>query len=132
MRRAAMWLALAWTLGMAAYFLLVPVYGSSTSGLAVAPGAAPARWSRSGRETLLSVGGSGALIAILLPVLLAALPLAARSPRGRRTLSAVGAALLGVFTVLGAASVGLFYAPAAAALALAAAWPGGASSRPAI
>ena len=132
MRRAAMWLALAWTLGMAVYFLLVPVYGSSTSGLAVEPGAAPARWPSSGRETLLGVGGAGAVIAILLPVLLAALPLAAPSPRSRRALSAVGAALLGVFTVLGAASVGLFYAPAAAALALAAAWPGGASSRPAI
>ena len=103
MRRAAIWLAVAWALGVAAYFLIVPAYGSSTSGLAV-----------------------------VLPVLVAALPLAARGPRSRRTLSAVGAALLGAFTVLGAASVGLFYAPAAAALALAAAWPGGASSRPAI
>ena len=125
MRRVASWFALTWAVAVAAYFLVVPVYATSTStAVAILPGEPPVATSSLGRETLLGVNGPGAATILLIPVLLAALPLIPRRPGSRRALSAIGALLLGIFVVLASASIGLFYAPALVALALAAAGAG--------
>jgi len=51
-------------------------------------------------------------------VLIAALPLLARSSKGRRVLGGIAALLLAVFCVLGMLSIGLFYVPSVAVLLL--------------
>ncbi|MFC8796539.1 hypothetical protein ACFT2C_02300 [Promicromonospora sp. NPDC057138] len=62
-------------------------------------------------STVLSVVGPTVLLTMLVPVLGAALPLAARS-RAWQPLSVVSAAVLAVFVVLGLLSVGWFFIPA--------------------
>ncbi|HEU4642597.1 MAG TPA: hypothetical protein VFS44_09090 [Gemmatimonadaceae bacterium] len=131
-RRVAGWFALAWAAAVAAYFLLGPAYRWATSAIHVSAEQAPTRVEATGTATLLAVNGPRALIALLLPVLLTALPLLARRPATRRRLAGAAAVLLGVFVLLGAASVGLFYLPAALALVLAAVASDGASTRAAV
>jgi hypothetical protein len=75
------------------------------------------------RESLLEHEGPSVLGVLAVPVLAAAVGVAAgRGPdqRRARTLSAV---LLWVFSVLGAMSIGIFYVPAAAAMTVAACAP---------
>lgn len=62
-------------------------------------------------STVLSVVGPTVLLTLLVPVLGAALPLAARG-RAWQPLSVVSAAVLAVFVVLGLLSVGWFFIPA--------------------
>jgi hypothetical protein len=71
-------------------------------------------------QTLLQHEGSGVLVVLAVPVLVAALGAAVRAARGRRAARVFSAFLLCAFSVMGAASVGLFYAPAAVAMAAAA------------
>lgn len=130
-RPMANWFAPALAAAAAAYFLAVPPYSSSTSGAAVTAGGAATSWEASGHAGIVAVNGTDVLLPLLVPVLLAALPLLARSAGWRRGLSAAAALILGAFALLGAASVGLFYAPAAVALGVAAAGPGEAGTRPA-
>ncbi len=67
-------------------------------------------------ESLLEHEGSGVLVVLALPVLLAALGAAPGRRRGR----SLAAVLLWAFAAVGAASVGLLYAPAAVAMTVAA------------
>jgi hypothetical protein len=120
-RPLANWFAPALAAAAATYFLAAPPYSSSTSGAAVTAGGAATSWEAAGRAGIVAVNGADVLLPLLMPVLLAALPLLARSAGWRRGLSAAAALILGAFALLGAASVGLFYAPAAVALGLAAA-----------
>jgi hypothetical protein len=88
------------------FFLIVPVYESS--------GGSPRR--------LLEVAPR-ALVVILIPPLLATIPVAPRSPRARRIGTAVAAVLLTVAALLGMFTVGFFYVPSAVALIAAALLP---------
>jgi protein-S-isoprenylcysteine O-methyltransferase Ste14 len=87
----------------AAVVITVPLYSqvSSTS--------AGDQQTRS--STALSVVGPTILLTLLVPVLGAALPLAARG-RAWQPLSVVSAAVLAVFVLLGLLSVGWFFIPA--------------------
>ncbi|TDE95834.1 hypothetical protein EXU48_06115 [Occultella glacieicola] len=68
--------------------------------------------------TLLEVNGPGALVPMLVPVLLTAVPLLV--PSGRLPGVTIACAALLVFLmVLGGATIGLFYAPAAIAAVVA-------------
>ncbi len=66
---------------------------------------------QSGSATVLSVVGPQVLLALLVPVLDAALPLAARG-RAWQPLSVASVVVLAVFVVLGSASIGWFFVPA--------------------
>jgi hypothetical protein len=76
----------------------------------------PFYYSLDGSLTLIGANGSWVLIPILLPVVVAALPLALYS-RAMRVISAV---LLGAFVLLSGFTIGLCYLPAAVAMAMAA------------
>jgi hypothetical protein len=71
---------------------------------------------RPARATLLEVNGQWAMVPILLPVVLALVPV--MFPH--RAIRIIAAVVLGGFTALGAFSIGLFYLPAALAMAVAA------------
>lgn len=76
--------------------------------------------SGAGRSSLLENQGSAVIIPLLIPVLLAALPLA-RLPAARKTtVCVVSAVLLSCFVVVGRLSIGMFYAPSAALMVIAA------------
>ena len=66
--------------------------------------------------SLLAAQGTSAVFPVLVPVLLAALPLLARSSKARRVLGVIAALLLAVFCVLGMLSIGFFYVPSVAVL----------------
>jgi hypothetical protein len=60
-------------------------------------------------------------LSVLLPLLVAIVPLlVSRSERWRRTTSAIGAALVGLYVLLGIMTVGLLFVPSVVALARAA------------
>ncbi|WP_425954993.1 hypothetical protein [Xylanimonas sp. McL0601] len=89
-------------------FLFVPLYAGSSSttssdGVLV---------TQDTSATLFEVNGPGVLVALLLPVLIAVLPLPFRG-RAWAVSSVVSAALLVVFVLLGGFSIGFAYVPAA-------------------
>jgi len=88
---------------------------------------------RSGSATVLSVVGPQVLLTLLVPVLGAALPLAARG-RAWQPLSVASAVVLAVFVALGSASIGWFFVPALVLAAIAlfqpASEPAGSSPTP--
>lgn len=61
--------------------------------------------------SLLDSDGPGALAVALMPAVIAALPLPARSRGARRQALVISAVLLGGFVVLASASIGLAYLP---------------------
>jgi hypothetical protein len=88
--------------------LVVPLYSSdsatvSSDGTAVTDSA---------QQTLIAVNGAGVVVALLVPLLLAALPLPWRGQAWQVT-SIVSAAALLVFCVLGGFSIGFAFVPAA-------------------
>lgn len=102
--------ALVWAVGVAAYLAVAPFYaGVEASAMRGSPPVFAAPASR----TLLEVDGSIALIAMLLPVALAALPLLRRASKTRLPLEIISAAFLILFVTIGGLSIGLFYAPSA-------------------
>jgi hypothetical protein len=108
-----------------AFLLLVPV-GTAVSvrtATTAAPGTTGATMTTRAQTRqlmFLETQGAGALRLLLVPVGIAALPLAARPVRRARTPAVVlSTLLLGVVTLLGAASLGLLYAPSTLAMALA-------------
>ena len=60
--------------------------------------------------------GPWALAPLLIPLILALLPLIARDPHSRRAFGFLSAALLAVFYLLGSMSIGAFYLPTLLAL----------------
>ena len=114
LERGVNWLATVLAAIAAGYVLVVPFYStvtvtSSTTG----PGSQVTEY---GSETLLSVNGPRVLPVVLLPVVLAAIPLLRGTPHQRRVRSAVVAVLLVGFTILGGFTIGLFYVPSALAM----------------
>ena len=75
------------------------------------------------RESLLEHEGPSVLGVLAVPVLAAAVGMAAGRGPDRRRARTVSAVLLWVFSVLGAMSIGVFYAPAAVAMTVAACAP---------
>ncbi|UUT35940.1 hypothetical protein [Microbacterium elymi] len=73
-------------------------------------------------QTLLQMQGSAYLLVLVIPVLIAAVPLLLRG-RAWRVSSIVAAVLLGVFALVGALSIGVFYLPAAIVEVVAACLP---------
>ena len=70
--------------------------------------------------TLLESQGPGVIGILLVPVAIAAIPVAAGRHRSARALRAISAAVLMSFTLLGSFSIGLFYVPAVLAMVAAA------------
>lgn len=70
--------------------------------------------------TLLAWEGLGILLVLLVPVLVAAVPLALERTRWRGVSRAVAAVLLSVGVLVGIASIGLFYLPSAVVMVAAA------------
>jgi hypothetical protein len=119
MRRGANILALLWTLGAAAFFLLVPVYGRTSSARTISPDGTSTHVVSTGQVGLLAVSGWSALIPLTIPVLLCLVPLLLQSPKAQRRALAAAAMGIGALVLLGAASIGLFYVPAVVALVVA-------------
>lgn len=70
--------------------------------------------------TLLAWEGPGILLALLVPVLVAAVPLALGRTRWRGASRAIAAVLLSAGVLVGIASIGLFYLPSAVVMVAAA------------
>jgi hypothetical protein len=101
-------LSLALAIAAAVFLLAYPAY----SGLGGVRGT---------RATLLEVNGEWALVPVLLPVVVALVPV--MFPH--RVIRIIAAVVLGGFTALGAFSIGLLYLPAALAMAAAGAQSSG-------
>lgn len=95
------------------WLLFVPTYGVRTETMA---SGGSSRSSTTSAATLLEVEGPSALIPLLLPLALLAVPVVGWRAAKRRTITRLAAILLTVFVVLGSFTVGLFFVPAALAL----------------
>jgi len=116
-RRILWWLAPAWAAAASAYLLLGPTITSVSSSVTLGQDGATSRSAALHTSTsLLAAQGVSAVFPVLIPVLLAALPLLARSSKVRRVLGVIAVLLLAVFCVLGMLSIGLFYVPSVAVL----------------
>lgn len=71
-------------------------------------------------RTLVEANGPVALVPMLVPVVLTALPLLRHVRAMQRRLYLISAALLLAFVTVGGLSIGLFYAPSAMAMLIAA------------
>lgn len=112
MQNVATTAALFWAVGAAAFFLFAPVYGTLRTSYSTEPdGRVVEGPVVQGHRTGLDVNGPEVLIALTIPILIAAAPLAAA--KARRGAQIVAGALLLVFSILGAASVGMLYVPSA-------------------
>jgi len=117
-QRVAPIIAAIWAAGVGLFFLLGPVYGTSTSEYSVTPtGGQVVSREVQGHSSGLEVNGPHIVFVLSIPILLALLPLAA--PRHQRTALLASGALLLVFCVLGALSVGTYYLPSALLLLVA-------------
>lgn len=96
--------------------LRAPLYGSSAS-TATSDGRLTAR---TDSATLFDVNGWNAIVPLLIPVLIAGLPLLAPSRRPAVLGRSMSAFILLAFVVLGAMTVGLFYLPSALLMTIAA------------
>ena len=115
MRRFGLWFAPAWAAAVAGFLLFGPVYGTAST-VRDAPSTGVPGAGRTGDSAgLLAVNGPHALI-VLVPVVLAALPILVRRPERRQMVAVLAALLIGGFAFLGAASVGLLFLPTAIAL----------------
>lgn len=90
------------------------------SSTAVVPGEGGGTVQRS-RISILESGGDGVLLAVAIPVALAALPICFLQSRFARAALVLAAGLLTVFAVLTSITIGLAYLPAALAMWVAAA-----------
>jgi hypothetical protein len=111
-------IAALWATVVALFFLFGPVYGTSTTAYSVtARGGQVASPQFEGHATGLEVNGPPVAFVLVIPMILALLPLAVR--RNQRA-SFIGAGVLSLaFCVVGAMSVGMFFLPSALLLLLA-------------
>ena len=101
--------------------LVVPTYtGVSASEAFTSGGAVVQRTNEIRRATLVEVNGPRVLRVLAVPVMLAALPLAANWTRLRTAAQALAALLLTGFALVTGFSIGLFYLPTAGAMVAAA------------
>jgi hypothetical protein len=110
------WIAPAMAAATAAFVYLAPMVSTMSDTMSMRPDGTPAHAVLRGTTSLRASQGSSILIPILIPVLLAALPLAGRDPKSRQAYGILSAALLGVFILLGSMSIGMFYVPTLLAL----------------
>ncbi len=132
MRRMASWFAVLWTTGVAAFLLYGPPYATISSTTVLTPDGEPVRSSSAGSPGLLAVEGEAAYVRVLLPMLVALVPLLLPRPGARRVASGVAAAVLGLYALLGMMSIGVFYVPPAIALAFAAGGRAGSATQAAV
>jgi uncharacterized membrane protein YhaH (DUF805 family) len=134
--RRANWFAMLWSGGVALCLVYLPAI--------ILPALGADRWSYERTATgeltgyrertvgPLDGATQSEYVSVLVPLLLAIVPLlVSRSDRWRRRASVGAAALVALYVVLGMMTVGLLYLPAAVALALAAAAPSLRSRSPA-
>ncbi len=101
--------------------LVVPPYTGVSASEAFTPGGAVVqRTNEIRRATLVEVNGPRVLRVLAVPVVLAALPLAANWTRLRTAARALAALLLTGFALVTGFSIGLFYLPTAGAMVAAA------------
>lgn len=112
--------AVAALLGVAAAIVMctVPLYSVTSSSVSSSGGS----HAGSSSQTVLQVMGTGYLVVLLAPAVLAAIPLLLRG-RAASIAALVAAVLIGGFVVLGIMSIGLFYLPCAVFAIIAAAMP---------
>lgn len=104
--------AIAWSVSVTMYLIVVPTYEGVP---AEALGGVVERVT-TGKRTFLEVNGVGAVVLLLVPILLTALPWLASDPTARRRLQILGTALLLAVVIVGALSEGLLYTPSALAM----------------
>lgn len=124
-RRTGPWVAVI-ALALAVIGTLVVLFAplaTVESGTAVVPGEGGGTVQRS-RVSILESGDGDVLVAVIIPLALAALPIPFFRSRLARPALVLCAALLTVFAVLTSISIGLAYLPAAAAMWVAAALGG--------
>jgi hypothetical protein len=118
MRRFLWWVAPLSAAAVSAYLLACPTVATVSESIAFGSGApAAARERTAGSSSLLETQGPQVALPLLIPILLAALPLLAWRPVARRALAAVAVALVGAFCVVSGLSVGMFYVPTLVILA---------------
>ena len=118
MGRIANWIAVAWTAAVGAFLLYGPMYATESTSYAIGGEAAtPAPHVET--KGLLAVEGSSAYARVLLPVLVALVPLLMPWRAVRQIARFVAIALLTAYALAGVMSVGMFYLPAIVALAVA-------------
>ena len=124
MRRLAIIFATLWAAGAGLWFAVGPVYATMTTTHSLGPSGAtaPAVPPRVGHTNGVDVNGPRIALVLIIPVLLAALPLLTRNLAPRRS-AGIAAGLMLVLCLLGAASIGILYLPSVIALAVAAALP---------
>lgn len=120
MRRAGIIFATVWSAAIGMFIAFGPLYGTS-SRTAATNGSVTGAFGGSG---LVGIEGAGVLLPLVLPVLIATLPLMMPTPHSRDRALWVAVTLFGALSLLGAMTVGLLYLPAFCALLLAAARPG--------
>jgi len=111
-------IAALWATVVALFFLFGPTYGTSTTEYSVtASGGQVASPQFEGHATGLEVNGPHVAFVLVIPIILALLPLAVR--KHQRASFIVAGVLSLAFCVVGAMSVGMFYLPSALLLLLA-------------
>ena len=112
-------IAALWATAVALFFLFGPVYETSTSeySVTVSSGQVATSPERAGHATGLQANGPQIAFVLVIPIVLALLPLAFRNHQ-RASFLGAGALTL-AFCVVGAMSVGMFYLPTALLLVLA-------------
>ena len=116
--QALSFIAALWATVVALFFLFGPTYGTSTSEYSVtASGGQVASPQFERHATGLEVNGPRVAFVLIIPIILALLPLAVRKHQRAAFLGA--GALTLAFCVLGAMSVGMFFLPTALLLVLA-------------
>lgn len=121
MRRSFLIAALAWAAFVSVALLIVPVYAGMETSFG-------SRSAHPVRSTLVEGNGARAGLVILVPVLLAVIPLVVHD-RYRGFTAGVAGSVLAILSLVAAMSLGLFYAPAALLLLIAAFIPGHRSKR---
>ena len=117
-QQALSFIAALWATVVALFFLFGPVYGTSTGEYSVtAPGGQVMSPQFKGHASGLEVNGPHIAFVLVIPIILALLPLAVR--KHQRLSFIVAGVLLLAFCIVGAMSVGMFYLPSALLLLLA-------------
>ena len=109
-------LAFLWSVLVGVFMAFGPSYGGAGESLSADGTVTRSRFGRSG----LDVNGPRILFILLIPVVLAALPIVVPSVRLRRILGPVAAGLFGVFCLVSMLSVGVLFLPALFAVVTAA------------
>jgi hypothetical protein len=101
------------------YVLSGPLVSTATESVAFGSSeASPPAPVRTESSSLLASQGSGVVLLVLIPILLATLPLLGPRPVHRRALGVAAVVLLAAYCVVGGMSIGAFYLPTLIILAI--------------